>query len=309
MAEPEGVKAWFACGPGMCDMDAATTSDGLRIFAGGAEGMVKVFDPKSSSIQNAVAELNLDDKDEGDEGFAVTAVAVSPAGDELAVGLRNGDVKLYGLPKLDFKSMLTRFTAPVLGLAYGMKDGDVIAACSEEPGIRVVRRSNNSKVLTLKDMDGGVKSVDWDPRGDFLAASGFDGTVKVWRVDPSLDELSTEVVMAERYFAKEAVGGSSEFEHLGKVAWHPDGKSLSVTGAADPLMLMRDSWERSIIVPEDAEDGGHTKEITIAAFSPDGGRHLATAALDGRVVVWDVEEKLAVKTFVNTDQENWRHLK
>lgn len=42
MSEPEGVKAWFACGPGMCDMDAATTSDGLRIFAGGAEGMVKV---------------------------------------------------------------------------------------------------------------------------------------------------------------------------------------------------------------------------------------------------------------------------
>ncbi|CAN0354157.1 unnamed protein product, partial [Ectocarpus sp. 12 AP-2014] len=28
-----------------------------------------------------------------------------------------------------------------------------------------------------------------------------------------------------------------------------------------------------------------------------------------RVVVWDVGEKLAVKTFVNTDQENWRHLK
>ncbi|CAN0478000.1 unnamed protein product, partial [Ectocarpus sp. 12 AP-2014] len=171
-------------------MDAATTSDGLRIFAGGAEGLVKVFDPKSSSIQEAVAELNLDVNDDGDEGLAVTAVAVSPAGDELAVGLRNGDVKLHGLPKLDFKSMLTRFTAPVLGLAYGMKDGDVIAACSEEPGIRVVRRSNNSKVLTLTDMSGGVKSVDWDPRGDFLAASGFDGTVKVWRVDPSLDDLS-----------------------------------------------------------------------------------------------------------------------
>lgn len=31
--------------------------------------------------------------------------------------------------------------------------------------------------------------------------------------------------------------------------------------------------------------------------------------LSSRVVVWDVEEKLAVKTFVNTDQENWRHLK
>lgn len=33
---------WDACGPGVCDMDAATTADGQRIFAGGAEGMVKV---------------------------------------------------------------------------------------------------------------------------------------------------------------------------------------------------------------------------------------------------------------------------
>lgn len=42
MTEPEGVKMWFACGPGMCDMDVAKTEEGSRIFAGGAEGMLKV---------------------------------------------------------------------------------------------------------------------------------------------------------------------------------------------------------------------------------------------------------------------------
>lgn len=56
----------------------------------------------------------------------MTALAVSPAGDELAVGLRNGDVKLYDLPSFTFKSNLTRFTAPVLGLAYGMDGGGVM---------------------------------------------------------------------------------------------------------------------------------------------------------------------------------------
>lgn len=70
--------------------------------------------------------LNLDINDTGDEGLAVTAVAASPFGEELAVGLRNGDVKLYELPSLEFKTMLTRFTAPVLGLDYGMKDGGVM---------------------------------------------------------------------------------------------------------------------------------------------------------------------------------------
>lgn len=35
-----------------------------------------------------------------------------------------------------------------------------------------------------------------------------------------------------------------------------------------------------MIVPENAQEGGHLKEITVAAYSPDG-RHLATAALDG----------------------------
>lgn len=43
MSEPEAVEMVFACGPGMCDMDTATTKgEGVRIFAGGAEGMVKV---------------------------------------------------------------------------------------------------------------------------------------------------------------------------------------------------------------------------------------------------------------------------
>lgn len=77
-------------------------------------------------MENAVKELNLDENDEGDEGFAVTAVAVSPGGEEVALGLRNGDVKLYELPSLEFKSNLTRFTAPVLGLDYGMKNGRVM---------------------------------------------------------------------------------------------------------------------------------------------------------------------------------------
>lgn len=53
-------------------------------------------------------------------------MAVSPLADELAVGLKNGDVKLFELPSLEFKSILTRFTAPVLGLDYGMKDGAVM---------------------------------------------------------------------------------------------------------------------------------------------------------------------------------------
>lgn len=83
-----------------------------------------MFDPKD--LDNPVSELNLDVEDSGDEGLAVTALAVSPAGDELALGLRNGDVKLFELPSLELKSILTRFTAPVLGLHYGMENGGVM---------------------------------------------------------------------------------------------------------------------------------------------------------------------------------------
>lgn len=42
MSEPEGVKMSLTCGPGMCDMDTASTKDGPRVFAGGAEGLLKV---------------------------------------------------------------------------------------------------------------------------------------------------------------------------------------------------------------------------------------------------------------------------
>lgn len=45
MSEPEAVKMVFACGPGMCDMDAGSiaTEEGVKIFTGGAEGMLKVI--------------------------------------------------------------------------------------------------------------------------------------------------------------------------------------------------------------------------------------------------------------------------
>lgn len=48
-------------------------------------------------------------------------------------------------------------------------------------------------------------------------AAGFDGTVKVWSVDPALEEMATEVVSSANYFSKEAVGlwesGSEGFSH------------------------------------------------------------------------------------------------
>lgn len=69
--------------------------------------------------------------DTGDEGFAGTALAISPDGKELALGLVNGHVNLYDLPTLEFKSILVRFTAPVLGLDYGM-EGEVMW----EPALR-----------------------------------------------------------------------------------------------------------------------------------------------------------------------------
>lgn len=64
-------------------------------------------------------------------------------------------------------------------------------------------------------------------------AAGFDGTVKVWSVDPALEEMTTEVVSSANYFSKEAVGlgesGSEGFSHLGKIAWHPEVRRTGAT--------------------------------------------------------------------------------
>lgn len=63
--------------------------------------------------------------------------------------------------------------APVPGLAFSHHAfHPCSAACSVEPGIKLVRRSDSSKILVLDDFDGGTKSVKWDPQGEFLAAAG-----------------------------------------------------------------------------------------------------------------------------------------
>lgn len=60
-----------------------------------------------------------------------------------------------------------------------------------------------------------------------LPYSGFDGCIKVWSVDPSLDEIACQLVKSEQYFGKETMGsggggGDSDFRHLGKVSWQPE---------------------------------------------------------------------------------------
>lgn len=58
MSEQEAVKVWFACGAGMCDMDTASAGEeGPRIFAGGAEGLLKVSNEDHHALHCICASL------------------------------------------------------------------------------------------------------------------------------------------------------------------------------------------------------------------------------------------------------------
>ncbi|CAM9702874.1 unnamed protein product [Chrysoparadoxa australica] len=276
----------FGHGSGICDLDIAETSEGWRLVSGGADGKVELWDPTTSPAPSLIGTLELDSE--------VTAVGMAPSGQQVAIGSDNF-IKSYSLPEFEFQASLTRFTAKVRGIAYS-PDGKFLAACSNEPGIIVIRVSSPEKdVLTLKGHDGGVKSVAWSPSGECLVSSGFDGKVVVHQVSSDLDPLFCESILTEDCLEKEVP--SDECKQPGKAAWHPNSTSLAFPG--DKAVLLRPLNSTSNDTPQYMlcpGESGHCDIISCLAYTADG-KHLASGAVDGRVVVWDAASREPIQSF------------
>ena len=159
--------------------------DGKQIAVGTIDGKVRLFDPKSGAAIGSPLDVGQ---------AAIWQVAFSPDGRLLAVAVdpngaagfddqrRQGEVQLWDVESRRRVGRIRPGAGSVLSLAFN-HGGTLLATGSYRRRVDlwdVATQARHGK--SMKVADDGFPSVTFDPSGEFVAAGGAIGPVRVWRV-------------------------------------------------------------------------------------------------------------------------------
>ncbi|KAK3807859.1 MAG: hypothetical protein J3Q66DRAFT_444916 [Benniella sp.] len=121
-----------------------------------------------------------------EDDIPLRSCAYSPDGDSLAVGLYNGNIKLYSTS--DWKQIRTftghnmsdsGLTSAISSIVFS-PDGNRLISGSFDCTVRIWSVEAEFSIHTLTGHDGWVNCVAYSPQGDTIASASSDKTVRVW---------------------------------------------------------------------------------------------------------------------------------
>jgi hypothetical protein len=165
--------------------------------------------------------------------------------------------------------------AAVQSVAFN-HDGTLLVAASRDRVAMVWAMGSEPSLadppFAYLDHPGQVRSAAFDPNGRWLATSGGDGKVRLW----AMAGLGTT---RRPVFEATAHGGPLAIS---------DGGAIMVTGGSSDVAFRL--WDLGGTEPRPLpEVSRHGNAVSAVALAP-GGRTLATASLDGTIILWDVTD-------------------
>jgi len=273
----------------------AGAPDGDWLAAAYGDGVVRVWEPRTSQLRNELA----------GHSSGIVALVAAPDGRWLATA-GPGTVRVWHPTATGESRRRAELTGSVVALAapgHGRwavtAGGDGVVRLrsrpparpvdprepgSSEPGRRAVAR------LTTRVTDTGQPVLALDPGGRWFAAAGLDAPVRIWPVDPGPDGQDA---VGEPYALPSSPAGVTA------LAAAPDGSWLAA-GAAEATVRL---WDlRSVHGRPGTERGGQSADprvltgqvggIASLAVAPDGS-WLAAAGVDATIRIWRTADPAA----------------
>ncbi|CAE7051038.1 unnamed protein product [Rhizoctonia solani] len=207
-------------------------------------------------------------------GYSAVSLAISPQGDRIAVGSKNGSIQIYDV----------HTGALVAGPFNGHTDS-VNSVAFSPSGTRIATGSDDKTIMVWDALTGRtvtgplhkhtsyVQSVAFSSDGKRVVSGSFDETIIVW-------DSSTGTI------ALGPLQGHTDI--IWSVCFSPTAP-LIATGSSDKSVRLWDAQTGAAV----AELKGHKDSIHKTVFSSDGSR-LASCSFDKTIRFWDVETRAAI---------------
>ena len=197
----------------------------------------------------------------------VYCLSYHPSGTQLAMGLKNGNIKLYNQAEGTYRPLATLkgHSRSVRSVCYH-PDGHQLASGSDDKTVGLWDPQRHQLLMLLKGHKDWVRTVCYRSDGQQLASGSDDNTVCLW--DPQRHQLLTQLK-----------GGHSG--SVNSICYRPDGQQLASGGSDNTICLW--ALQRQQLL---TQLKGHSLSVNSVCYRPDG-QQLASGSLDKTVCLWD----------------------
>lgn len=181
--------------------------------------------------------------------------------------------------------------APIMCLAFSPKS-EILAVAHMRGTVELWNPHDGKLASSFVAHKDGICSAAFSPTGQFFAIGNNDGSVTFWN--------------AKNSKSVGQIPWQGDVDHVGAVAFSPDGKLLAYGGmpnrqGASPVyvweIIQIEARDESVTAKLKAKLEGHRAFMYSLVFSPNGGT-LASANQDETVKLWDVRTNKELATIV-----------
>lgn len=212
---------------------------------------------------------------------SVWAVAFDKNGQNLAMAVEDGNVRLWDVASKSVTATLTAHRGTIFAMQYS-PDGELLATGGDDGALKLWKTTQAEPVMSFTHL-GAVRGVVFSNDQKSLFTVSKDGMLHVWSVDnPEKEKASANQPGA-----------------LYAIAVSPDNSTIATAGS-DKIVRLWNSTSLAQKLPLE----GHTAPVYALSFSQDGKR-LASAGWDRTIRIWDVGSGQLIKSWSGHDGDVW----